>query len=120
MNKTDLIVYKNYYGSVHFNAQEELFFGKIEFIRDLVNYEATDAKSLIQAFQEAVNDYLDNCKIQKKIPDKSFKGSFNVRISPDLHKEAGLYALQHGDSLNSIVSNALEEFIKHRDNRVQR
>jgi predicted HicB family RNase H-like nuclease len=47
MTRSDLIYYKNYYGSVHFDPQEELFFGKIEFIRDLVNYEASEAKSLI-------------------------------------------------------------------------
>ena len=59
MIRSDLICYKNYYGSVHFDPQEELFFGKIEFIRDLVNYEASEAKSLVKAFHEAVDSYLE-------------------------------------------------------------
>jgi hypothetical protein len=38
------MLYKNYYGSVHFDYENLIFHGKIEFIRALVSYEATDAK----------------------------------------------------------------------------
>ena len=112
MTRSDLIFYKNYYGSVHFDPQEELFFGKIEFIRDLVNYEASEAKSLIKAFHEAVDSYLEDCNNLEKTPDKPFKGSFNVRVDPELHKEVSLYALQYGDTLNGVVRKALNVFIK--------
>lgn len=40
----------------------KLFYGKIEFIRDLVAYEASDAETLIRHFHEAVDEYLDDCK----------------------------------------------------------
>lgn len=112
MTKNDFISYKGYFGSVHFNASEEIFFGKIEFIRDLLSYEASDAKTLIKSFHEAVDSYLEDCNILGKSPDKPFKGSFNVRIDPELHKEVSLYAMQHGDSLNGIVKKALNEYIK--------
>ncbi|AAY62091.1 hicB family protein [Rickettsia felis str. Pedreira] len=112
MIKNDLMNYKGYLGSVHFNASEELFFGKVEFIRDLISYEASDAKTLIKSFQEAIDSYLEDCNIVGKIPDKPFKGSFNVRIEPELHKEVSLYAMQHGYTLNGIVKKALNEFIK--------
>lgn len=111
MTKIDLICYKNYYGSVHFDSQEELFFGKIEFIRDLVNYEAFEAKSLVKAFHEAVDSYLEDCNNIAKAPDQPFKGSFNVRIDPELHKEASLYAIQHGDTLNGVVKKALNNLL---------
>ncbi|WP_253308199.1 type II toxin-antitoxin system HicB family antitoxin [Rickettsia endosymbiont of Orchestes rusci] len=114
MIKNDFISYKGYLGSVHFDSSEELFFGKIEFIRDLISYEASDAKSLILSFHEAVDSYLEDCNTLGKTSDKPFKGSFNVRIEPELHKEASLYALQHGDTLNGIVKKALNEFIKYK------
>jgi predicted HicB family RNase H-like nuclease len=116
MTKSDLIFYKNYYGSVHFDPQEELFFGKIEFIRDLVTYEASEAKALLKAFHEAVDSYLEDCRNTKKAPDKPFKGSFNVRIDPELHKEASLYAMHHGDTLNGLVRKALDQFINFNKN----
>jgi len=114
MIKSDLINYKGYWGSVHFDSVEELFFGKIEFIRDLINYEALDAKSLIKSFYEAVDSYLEDCNQLDKTPDKPFKGSFNVRVDPELHKEASLYALQHGDTLNGVVKKALNQFIQNK------
>lgn len=103
--------YKEYFGSIYFDSENELFYGKIEFIRDLVNYEATEAKGLIRSFHQAVDDYLEECLELDVIPGKPFKGNFNVRVDPELHREASLYALQHGDSLNNIIKKALNEFL---------
>lgn len=93
-------------------TSEKIFYGKIEFIRDLVTYEASDAETLIRHFHKAIDEYLDECKDLNKNPDKPFKGSFNVRVDPELHKEASLYALQHGDTLNGVVRKVLNVFIK--------
>lgn len=113
MNTKDLIKYKQYYGSVHFDPQQEIFYGKIEFIRDLISFEASDAKSLVQSLKDAVDEYLEDCKTLGKVPDVPFKGSFNIRISPTLHREIGLYAIQHNSSVNNIVKSALKNFIEH-------
>ena len=113
MSKDDLIEYKNYYGSVHFDAEQEIFYGKIEFIRDLVTFEASNAKALLQSFRDAVDEYLADCKQLGKKPDAPFKGSFNIRISPELHRTVGLYAAYHNSSINNVVKSALQEFIKH-------
>ena len=61
----DAMKYKGYFGSVHFNDEELVFHGKIEFIRALVTYEATDAKGMRESFEEAVDDYLATCKKNK-------------------------------------------------------
>ena len=111
MKRNNSITYKGFYGSINFDQEEKIFFGQIEFIKDLVNYEARDAESLVNSFQEAVDDYLASCKEANKQPDKPFKGSFNVRIGTELHEKVGLYALQHEDTLNNVVKNALSKFI---------
>jgi len=113
----DLIEYKNYHGSVHFDPEREVFYGKVEFIRDLINYEAEDAKSLIQAFKDSVNEYLADCQALNKTPDQPFKGSFNIRIPPTLHRDIGLYALQHQSSINNVVKSALKKFMIKFDGR---
>lgn len=109
--KTNYLTYKGFYGSISFDQEEKIFFGKVEFIRDLVNYEAKDADNLVSSFEEAVEDYLNSCRKANKTPDKPFKGSFNVRIGQELHEKLGLYAFQHKDSLNNIVKHALDKFI---------
>ena len=57
----DIIQYKNYYTSVHFSAVDDVFYGKIVGINDLVSFEGSSVKELKTAFEEAVEDYLDIC-----------------------------------------------------------
>jgi predicted HicB family RNase H-like nuclease len=105
----DVLAYKDYIGSVHFNADDEVFFGKIEGIDDLVSFEGKSVVELKTAFQEAVDDYIELCKENGKKTEKSYKGSFNVRIAPDLHKKAKRLALMKGMSLNQFIQKAVEE-----------
>src|SRR4051812_48193477 len=100
--------YKGYIGSVHYSAEDEIFHGKLEGIRDLVTYEGTDAANLKHAFHEAVDDYLETCRKKNKAPDTPFKGTFNVRVGASLHKRAAHYAAEHNRKLNSVISEALE------------
>ena len=109
----DLIQYKGYYGSVHYSDVDQVLFGKIEYIRSLINYEGTDAASIKQTFEEAVDDYLELCQNEGLEPDQSFRGSFNVRTGSDLHRKAVFYAKEKGMNLNNVVSEALEEYLSH-------
>lgn len=38
-----------------------------------------------------------------------YKGSFNVRISPELHKKIVIYATEHDITLNRYVEQILEK-----------
>jgi len=104
--------YKGYQGSVHYNNEDKVFFGKVMFIPALVSYEGTDVQSLTANFEEAIDDYLDLCQQQGKTPAKPFKGSFNVRVSPELHQRAAEYAADHQTNLNTIVSEAIEKYLQ--------
>lgn len=52
------LTYKGYVGSVSFSEKDKVFFGKIEGINGLVNFEGESVKELTEAFHEAVDDYL--------------------------------------------------------------
>jgi predicted HicB family RNase H-like nuclease len=105
----DLLQYRDFIGSVHFSADDEVFFGKIEGINDLVTFEGTTVEEINNAFREAVDDYIDICKETGKPLQKSYKGSFNVRIAPELHKKVVQRSLILGISLNKLVQRALEK-----------
>lgn len=111
----DMLTYKGYHGSIHYNSEDRVFYGKIEFIRALISYEGTDANSLEKAFAEAVDDYLSECEEQGQSPEKPFKGSFNVRIAPELHEKVAIAASQHGMTLNRFVAEALSQAVIHAD-----
>ncbi len=100
--------YKNYYGTVNFSAEDEVFHGKIIGINDLVNFEGTTVVQLKKAFHKAVHDYLDTCKKLGREPEKTYKGSFNIRIPSELHRKAARYAALKNISLNDFVRQALD------------
>lgn len=108
---SNTIEYKGYVGSIEFSEDDGLFFGKVLGIRALISYEGTDAASLVEDFHGAVDDYLAMCEAEQIEPEKAYKGSFNVRISPDLHKQVAVYAMAHQLTLNSIVERALQHFV---------
>ena len=105
----DVMTYKEYIGSVHFNAEDEVFYGKIEGIEDLISFEGKSVDELKMAFEEAVEDYVDICKRGNKDIEKSYKGSFNVRIPSDLHRKVKRTAVQMGLSLNQFIQKAVED-----------
>lgn len=107
----DVLQYKGYYADIHFSAEDEVFFGKIVGVNDLVNFEADSVKGLKKAFGEAVEDYLKTCSELGKQAEKTYKGSFNVRIPSDLHRQAAMVAYLKKISLNDFVKYALDSTI---------
>ena len=107
MNNT--MEYKGYVGSVEFSEEDTLFFGKVLGIRALISYEGTNAAELVADFHGAVDDYLELCAQAGTEPEKAYKGSFNVRISPELHKQAVIAAMSHNMSLNSFVETSIQK-----------
>ncbi len=102
------IEYKGYIGSIEYSPEDKCFFGKLEMIDDLVTFEAVNAIELEENFQKAVDEYLETCKKLGREPQKVFKGVFNVRLNPKLHKKLYENAIKEGISLNSYIQKALE------------
>lgn len=105
----NIIEYKGYIGSVEFSQEDELFYGKVQGIRALISYEGTNASELVEDFHSAVDNYLALCQEEGKVPEKAYKGSFNIRISPELHKKIAIYAMEHDITLNSFVERSVEK-----------
>ena len=64
--------YKGYYTHIEIDFNDELFYGKIEGIRDFVNF-MSDIKDgvagIVKEFHSAVDDYLEFCKAIGKEPN---------------------------------------------------
>ena len=104
--------YKGYIGSVAYSEPHRVFFGKLEGIDDLVNYEGESVDELTAAFHEAVDDYLIFCEEHNCKPEKSYSGSFNIRISPATHRDIANRATEAGISINAFVKKVLDEAVK--------
>lgn len=107
----NILEYKGYHTKIEFDSDALVVRGKIEGIKDLVNFESSDLALIEKEFHAAVDEYLEFCKEVGKKPDKEYKGTFNIRISPELHKELVLVALKNGDTLNATVEKAIRQFV---------
>lgn len=108
----NIFEYKGYSTRIEFSAADGVLHGKIEGIKDLVNFESEDPKRIEQEFHDAVDDYLQMCEDLGECPDKSYSGTFNVRVSPVLHRELAMKAFKNGDTLNGTVEKALQAYIE--------
>lgn len=102
------IKYKGFIGSVAFSEEDNVFFGKIEGINSLVNFEGDSVKELVASFHEAVDDYIAYCEEEGIQPHKSYSGTLNVRISPDTHSKIAFLASMEGISINAFIRQALD------------
>jgi len=105
--------YKGFIGSIEASPEDNCLYGKLLYTTDLVTYEGKTVNQVKKAFKEAVDDYLLTCKQLNRAPIKPFKGSLNVRIGPDLHKEAAMHAATHGVTLNEYIKHAVQHQIEH-------
>jgi len=108
----NILEYKGYSTRVEFSQEDNVLFGKVEGINDLILFESNKADEIEMNFHEAVDEYLDFCKNNKLEPNKSFKGSFNVRLDSDLHKKLVNKAFKEGVSLNAIVDKACRRYVE--------
>ena len=101
--------YKGYIGTVNFSEDDGVFFGKVLGITDSISFEGDSVESLTEDFHNAIDEYMEFCSEAGKEPQKQYKGSFNVRISPELHRQASLRAQASNISLNSFIEKSVRE-----------
>lgn len=115
MSKT--LSFKGYTGSIETDVENECLYGKLLFINDVVTYEAIDVAGLKAEFNIAVEDYIETCKIIGKEPEKPFKGSLNVRISPQNHRQLAIKAAGNGSSINDEINKAIDSYLLSKISR---
>ena len=111
MKNNNILEYKGYHTKIVFNSADFVLRGKIEGINDLVDFECEDVKDVEKEFHAAVDDYLQFCEEVGKTPEKEYKGTFNVRIDPALHKKLANIAMKNGDTLNASVEKAISSYV---------
>ena len=111
------IEYNGYIGSIEYSPEDKCFFGKLEMIDDLVTFEASTAEELETNFQAVVDEYIATCKTLGREPQKVYKGVFNVRIDPKLHKSIYQEALKAGISLNAFVQKVLKKEVLNQGHK---
>ena len=109
----NVLTYKSFIGSVYFSTEDSVFFGKLEGINDLITFEGETVQELKDAFHYVVDEHIKDCEAENIPVKKSYRGSFNVRITPDLHRKAATSAKMLGTTLNNFVKEAIENRLEY-------
>ena len=80
--------YRGYHAAISFDADDGIFVGSVLGIADSLNFHGENVAELTDAFHNCVDGYLDFCREMGKAPDKEYKGSLNIRLSPEVHRQA--------------------------------
>ncbi len=99
--------YKGYSASVTFEADSDVFVGRLAGISDIITFEADNVEGLKSAFIEAVDDYLQHCETIGKRPQKSYSGKVMLRIKPELHAKLAETAEINHISINELAEKTL-------------
>lgn len=104
--------YKGYHGSIEFSAEDNMLIGSVIGIQDSLNFHGHSIEEITQSFHDCIDGYLEMCEAFGRSPDKVYKGSFNIRIPQELHRQAALMAETEGISLNQFIQQAIEDRVK--------
>jgi len=105
--------YKGYTARIEYSEEDGCLVGRVLGIRDIIGFHGDSVEEVRQAFEEAVDFYLQT----EPKPQKPFSGKFNLRISPELHAKASVQAEASGKSLNQWVSEAIDKALENRRKR---
>ena len=75
-----------------------------------MDFQTSNIADVEKEFHCAVDDYLIFCS--------EYKGTFNVRIKPELHKKLAFKALEDGDSLNKAVEKAIAVYLSDAEQMI--
>lgn len=101
------MTYNGYQARVEYDDDDEIFFGRLAGIADVIGFHADNVIDLKSAFKEAVDDYIETCAKVGKEPQKPYSGKVMFRINPETHRKVAIAAELAGISLNQWAEDVL-------------
>jgi predicted HicB family RNase H-like nuclease len=105
----NVMTYEGYSARIEFDAEDEIFFGRLAGISDVIGFHADNVSDLKQAFHDAVDDYVETCRKLGKAPQKPYSGKMMFRVDPEIHARAAKAAELAGKSLNQWAEDVLDK-----------
>ena len=108
-----IMKYKGYWAEIRYSDEDECLCGHIEGLKNTsISFEGETVNELKKDFKDAIDFYLDNCKLANEIPEKQCKGSLNVRLGVELHNKAKMKSIEQNISINELIKNAVMAYLK--------
>lgn len=104
-----MMEYKRYIGILEYDSDAKIFHGDVVNTRDVITFQGKTVDEIDNAFRESIDEYLSWCVEEGVEPEKPYSGKFNLRLSPELHREIAITAKKLNLSINSFVEKAVKD-----------
>ena len=103
--------YKGYSARIEYSDEDECFVGRVAGIRDILTFHGESVAEVRQAFEEALDFYLETCAKRGETPNKPYSGKLLLRVSPEVHAAVATAAKVCGQSINQWAAERLSEAV---------
>jgi predicted HicB family RNase H-like nuclease len=109
---SNLLEFKGFKAKIEFSAEDNVFFGHLIGIDDVVSFEGETVAQLKTSFEEAVDFHIEVCEKSGKQAKKNFSGKLLLRIPQNLHEAIAESAAKRGKSINKWGEEVFREAVK--------
>ncbi len=103
--------YKGYPARIEYSDEDGCFVGRVAGIRDIITFHGESVGEVREAFEEALDFYLDSCNERDEPPNKPYSGKLLLRIDPEIHAAVAEAAEVNGVSINRWMEERLIEAV---------
>lgn len=100
--------HKGYVPKIWFEADDRLFHGVVEGLRDTIHFAGASVDELEKAFYDSVDDYLAWCAKDGIAAEKPYSGKLAFRTTPEHHRMISQAAAASAISINQWMDDVLE------------
>ncbi|MGI9036903.1 MAG: type II toxin-antitoxin system HicB family antitoxin [Pyrinomonadaceae bacterium] len=109
----NILTYKGFTAKIGFSSDDNVFFGRVLGIPEIVSFHATNVSDLKKEMAGMIDFYLESCEKKGKKPKKSYSGKMMLRLSNELHARIAEAAAQRGISINEFGKEVLEKAVQN-------
>jgi len=95
------IKFNDYVASIEYDADIEMFFGKVVNLSSPVTFYGASVEELQRELENSIQTYLEVCQERGIEPEKPYSGRINIRMTPEQHRRFAQQAAMKDKSLNT-------------------
>lgn len=103
------MTYKGYSSRIEYSDEDGCFVGRVAGLKDIITFHGSSVDELREAFEQAIDFYLESCRKAGESPDKPYSGKLMLRLAPEIHAAVATAAEVSGKSINQWAAEKLSQ-----------
>jgi predicted HicB family RNase H-like nuclease len=113
----NVLRYKEWVARIDLEPYENVFVGRVLAINHDVSFSGSNVLILKKAFAKAIDDYLEDCRVNDELPEKPYRGEFNIMLSQNIHRKIAIASAYKNMSLDDFIRYAIEYTLANSKDR---